>query len=157
VARQLEARGAVAILVRNDTMPLSLDARLVIAEEPPGDGRHPSSADFTRIHWWQPFSRALAEEVLDSLAPAIGTRADMAPRNNLAVLRASWFPAVLVEPTTIALPRREAFLASEHGMRQYAAGVVGGITAWAGGSRHSRFAPTPGRSTRDGRLQRGAQ
>jgi N-acetylmuramoyl-L-alanine amidase len=169
MAQQLESRGATPILIRNDTLPLSLDARLVRAEasgahvfvslhaDAPGDGRHPATADFTRVHWWQPMSRALAADVLDSLAPALGTRADDAPRNNLAVLRASWFPAVLVEPTTIALPHREAFLASERGVQQYAAGLVAGIAAWAEGPRHSRFATSIQASAEDGRLRRGAQ
>ena len=82
------------------------------------------------MHWWQPLSRALARAVLDSLSPALDTEPNGFPRSNLAVLRASWFPAVLVEPTTLALPRREAFLASDDGVARYARGVVAGITAW---------------------------
>lgn len=142
IGRLLGERGATAILTREDSLPLSLDGRLVRAEaadahvfvslhaDAPGDGRHPSSADFTRVHWWQPLSRSLASAMLGALFPALGTEPNGFPRSNLAVLRASWFPAILIEPTTIALPHREAFLASDEGVRRYAEGVVAGITAW---------------------------
>ena len=132
IARLLGDRGALPVLTRDDPLPLSLDGRLVRAEaadahlfislhaDAPGDGRHPSSADFTRVQWWQPLARSLASAMLDSLFPSLGTTPNGFPRSNLAVLRATWFPAVLVEPTTIALPHREAFLASAEGVRRYA-------------------------------------
>jgi N-acetylmuramoyl-L-alanine amidase len=146
LVRQLTELGASPVLIRTDEQPLSLDARLVAAEladaqlfislhaDAPGDGRHPGTVDFTRVHWWQPTSRALAVALLDSLPGHLGTVEKGAPRTNFAVLRATWFPAVLVEPTTIALPAREVFLASPEGVASYARGVLGGILAWV--ARH---------------------
>ena len=50
--------------------------------------------------------------------------------NDLAVLRPTWFPAVLVEGTALVIPIREAYLRSPAGIADYAAGLVAGIRSW---------------------------
>lgn len=142
-AERLRALGATAVLTRPDTAPVSLDARLAIAEtagahlfvsvhaNSPGDGRPPSSVDGTRVFWLRPFAQHLAKALEDSVAVALRQVKAGSIQSDLAVLRPTWFPAVLVEGTAIVLPEREAYLRSQAGVDAYAAGLVAGLRAWA--------------------------
>jgi len=49
---------------------------------------------------------------------------------DLAVLRATWYQAALVEGTALTMPEREALLRSRRGIAAYAAGIVAAIRAW---------------------------
>lgn len=147
VAREVHARlarlGAVPFLVRADEAPMSLDARiarasLVDAEvfvslhaDAPGNGRAPEDADRTTTYWWRPGAGRLANAIFDSLWPRVGARGHRVVRTDFAVLRPTWYHAVLVEPTTLVLPHREAQFRTTHGIEAYAEGVVRGIVAWA--------------------------
>jgi N-acetylmuramoyl-L-alanine amidase len=66
----------------------------------------------------------------DSVATAMGQTFEAVLESNLAVLRSSWFPSVLIEATAMTMPVREAYLRSEAGVAAYASGIVSGIRAW---------------------------
>jgi N-acetylmuramoyl-L-alanine amidase len=144
-ARRLAALGARPVLTRTDPLPVSLDQRLAVAEaadahvfvsihvNAPGDGRPPESVDGTRVYWLDPRTLPLARVLKDSVAAGLGQVPVATVQSSLAVLRATWFPAVLVEGTALSLPAREALLRTPQGVAGYAAGVVRGVLAWAAG------------------------
>lgn len=141
-AARLRALGARPFLTRHDPKPVSLEARTARAEaanaelfvsihaNAPGDGRPPWSVDGTRVYWLSPHALSLAKLLEDSVAAA--TRQDAAGviQLDLAVLRPTWYPAVLVEGTALVMPLREAYLRSSAGIADYAAGLVAGIRSW---------------------------
>jgi N-acetylmuramoyl-L-alanine amidase len=51
-------------------------------------------------------------------------------REDLAVLRPTWYPAVLVEGTALVVPEREALLRTQQGIDAYADGIVAGLRQW---------------------------
>jgi N-acetylmuramoyl-L-alanine amidase len=142
-ARELQHLGARPILVRHDPRPLSLEARIAIAEaadarvfvsihlDAPGDGRSPWSADGTQTLYYQPFAGRLAHVLEDSVSAAMRQPSRGTSEADLAVLRATWFPAALVEGTCLVLPEREAWLRTPAGIARYAAGIVAGLARWA--------------------------
>lgn len=141
-AKRLRALGARPVLTRGDARPISLEARIALAEKAgaqlfvsihanaPGDGRPPWSVDGTRVFWLQPQARRLAESLEDSVAAALHLEGSGIIHSDLAVTRATWFPAVLVEGTGLTMPAREAYLRSPRGIAKYAAGIVAGIQGW---------------------------
>lgn len=143
VATRLRTEGARVVLTRADPGPVSLDARVALAESAdaqlfvslhanaPGDGRPPESVDGTRAFWLRPHAQRLAKDLEDSVAAALGQVRSGSIQSDLAVLRPTWFPAALVEGTALVLPEREAWLRTLAGVAAYASGVVGGIRAWA--------------------------
>jgi N-acetylmuramoyl-L-alanine amidase len=146
-ARRLRALGAIAVLTRSDRGSVSLDERLARAERAgaevfvsihanaPGDGRPPWSVDGTRTYWFQPNALRLANTLHDSVAASLRQPEGGISFSNLAVLRSTWFPAVLVEGLALTMPAREAHLRSLQGVAEYAAGLVAGIRGWAGSGR----------------------
>ena len=141
-AKRLRALGARPVLTRQDARPVSLEARLARAEEAgaqlfvsihanaPGEGRPPWSVEGTRVFWFQPQARSLAKALEVSVAAALHRDDSGIIHSDLAVTRATWFPAVLVEGTGLTVPAREAYLRSPGGIADYAAGVVAGIQGW---------------------------
>lgn len=142
-AERLRVLGARPVLTRHGTAPVSLDARIALAEaagahlfvsvhaNAPGDGRPPWSVNGTRVFWFRPHALRLAKVLEDSVAAALRQVEAGAIQSDLAVLRPTWFPAVLIEGTALVLPATEAYLRSPAGIAAYAAGLVAGIRAWA--------------------------
>lgn len=141
-AARLRALGARPFLTRRDPRPVSLEARIARAEaagaelfvsihaNAPRDGRPPWSVDGTRVFWLSLHALSLARLLGDSVAAAMRQGAAGAIQLDLAVLRPTWFPAVLVEGTALVMPVREAYLRSPAGIADYAAGLVAGIRSW---------------------------
>jgi N-acetylmuramoyl-L-alanine amidase len=166
-AERLRGLGAKPILTRLDAAPVSLEARVLLAEtagahlfvsvhvNAPGDGRPPESVDGTRVFWLRPHSQQLAKALEDSVAAALHQVRAGAIQSDLAVLRPTWFPSALVEGTTLVLPGREAYLRSPAGVADYAAGIIAGIRAWAEGPY--RAAPTAAPSANLNRPNRSPQ
>jgi N-acetylmuramoyl-L-alanine amidase len=142
-ARQLELLGARPVLVRADSRPLLLAARLEIAEaadadvlvsihlNSPGEQQAPWIVDRTQTFYEQPLSRRLAGALLDSVSRAMRQKRGRASETDLVVLRSTWFPSALIEGTCLVLPQREAWLRTPAGIAAYAHGIVGGLAAWA--------------------------
>jgi N-acetylmuramoyl-L-alanine amidase len=141
-AERLRALGARPILTRRSADPVSLEARVQLAEaagaqvfvsvhvNAPGDGRPPWSVDGTRVFWLRPSSQRLAKALETSVGAALHQVRAGTIQSDLAVLRPTWFPSALIEGTTLVLPAREAYLRSPAGIADYATGIVAGIRAW---------------------------
>jgi N-acetylmuramoyl-L-alanine amidase len=152
-AEQLRALGARPILTRLGPDPVSLEARVQLADSAgaqlfvsvhvnaPGDGRPPSSVDGTRVFWLRPHSQRLAKALENSVAGALHQMRAGVIQSDLAVLRPTWFPSALIEGTTLVLPAREAYLRSSAGVADYATGIVTGIRDWAEGPSTAMSAP----------------
>ncbi|MBL8985040.1 MAG: N-acetylmuramoyl-L-alanine amidase [Gemmatimonadetes bacterium] len=146
-ANRLRQLGAKPILTRTGPGPVSLDQRLAVAEaadvqafvsihlNSPGDGRPPTSVDGTRVYWLEPTALPLARVLRDSVAVGLAQVPHGTIQSNLVVLRATWFPAALIEATALPMPAREALFRTPEGIAGYAAGIVGGLQAWVEGWR----------------------
>jgi N-acetylmuramoyl-L-alanine amidase len=142
-ARQLETLGAKPVLVRAGSGPLSLAARLKIAEaadadvlvsihlNAPSEQQAPWIVDGTRTFYEGPLSRALARALHDSVSTAMRQKRRGVSEANLVVLQSTWFPSALIEGTCLVIPEREAWLRTPAGIEAYASGIVRGLTAWA--------------------------
>ena len=140
--RRLQALGAHPVLLRDDGAPVSLDERIARAERAgahvlvsihgnsPGPGRPPWAVLGTQTIWLQPMSQPLANALLREVRTALGQRPLGARREDFALLRPTWFPAVLVEGTGLVLPEREAYLRTPAGIAAYADGIVSGLEFW---------------------------
>jgi N-acetylmuramoyl-L-alanine amidase len=145
-ADQLARLGARPILVRRDSAPVSLEARIAAAEaadarvfvsihlDAPAEGRPPQQADGTWTLYYEPFAARLAELLESSVATAMHQPSRGVRQGNLAVLRATWFPAALIEGTCLVLPEREAWFRTPAAVAAYSAGIVAGVARWAGDS-----------------------
>jgi N-acetylmuramoyl-L-alanine amidase len=146
-ARRLAELGARPVLVRSDSRPMSLEARLVAAEQAgahlfvsihvnaPADGRPPWGADGTETFIASPLALELAQALGDSVAASTGQRRRGPTVADLAVLRATWFPTVLIEGTCLVLPDREAWMRTAAGIEAYSNGIIRGLTSWASQTR----------------------
>lgn len=142
-ARRLAQLGARPVLVRPDSRPMSLDARVVAAEaagahvfvsihvNAPADGRPPRAAEHAETFYSSPLALELATALVDSVAASTGQKALAPTVADLAVLRATWFPAVLIEGTCLVLPEREAWARTREGIEAYSEGIVAGLIRWA--------------------------
>jgi len=143
-AERLRALGGNPVLIRPGPGPMSLDERLVAADKAnvdlfvsihgnsPGPGRPPWAVDGTLVYWLQPNAKVPGRALLDEVSSATGQRAIGLLREDLAVLRATWYPAVLVEGVGLIMPAREAALRTPAGVAAYADGIVAGIVRWIG-------------------------
>jgi N-acetylmuramoyl-L-alanine amidase len=140
--QRLEALGAQPVLLREDGAPVSLDERIARAERAgahvlvsihgnsPGPGRPPWAVLGTQTIWLQPMSQPLANALLREVRTSLGQPPLGAHRQDFALLRPTWFPAVLVEGTGLVLPEREAYLRTPAGIAAYADGIVAGLQFW---------------------------
>lgn len=148
----LEARGARPFLIRRDTLPISLDERIAIADRAdvdlfvsihgnsPGPGRPPYAVDGTTVYWLNGNASRLGRTLLESVSESLGQRAIGVLREDLAVIRPTWYPAVLVEGMGLVVPEREAYLRTPEGVAAYARGLVTGLERWV-----ARAGPDEGR------------
>jgi N-acetylmuramoyl-L-alanine amidase len=142
VSRRLDTLGAHPVLLREDGAPVSLDERIARAERAgahvlisihgnsPGPGRPPWAVYGTQTIWLQPMSQQLANALLREVRTALDQPPLGAHRQDFALLRPTWFPAVLVEGTGLVLPEREAYLRTPDGIAAYADGIVSGLQFW---------------------------
>lgn len=150
-AGRLRALGARPVLIRETAAPVSLDERIARAERSgvhvfisihgnsPGPGRPPRAVLGTALYWLRQNAYPLARALYPEVARALGQRPLALVREDLAVLRPTWYPAILVEGTAMVVPEREAFLRTQRGIDAYADGIVAGLREWL--------------SARDGRAQ----
>lgn len=141
-AALLEAAGATVLLVRRDTLPLGLVARLRAADafgadllvsihaNALPDGVNPWVNSGTSVYYFHPRSAPLARAVNRALVRQFGFRDLGFGRGDLALTRPTWMPAVLTEGLFLMIPQQEAVLASDEGQWRYARGVVDGIEAF---------------------------
>lgn len=156
-AARLRSLGARPVLTREDDSAISPEARIAHADRvdahvfvsihgnSPGPGRPPVAVLGTMVYWLQPNAFTLGRALLDEVSLSMAQRPIALLREDLAVIRPTWFPAVLVEGTGMIIPEREAFLRTQVGIDAYANGIVEGLERWA--ARDSAGAdPKPART-----------
>ncbi len=132
----LESRGARVLLTRVDASPVALDARPRLATDMNADillslhnnafpdGVNPFTSAGTSVYYFQPQSLELARAVLDELENELRLRDIGIGRADLAVVRATWMPAVLSETMFLMIPEQEAALRNPDVQQRIAAAHV---------------------------------
>jgi N-acetylmuramoyl-L-alanine amidase len=135
----LEAAGARVLMTRTTDTALDLWPRIALADTGGAellvsihnnalpDGINPFTNNGTSVFYNQPRSVLLASEIQRSLLGRLRLPDLGISRADLAVVRPTWMPSVLVEGMFMILPDQEAALRSRDGTRRYARGVYDGI------------------------------
>lgn len=91
----------------------------------------------------------LASNLLDELVSTAGRRRGAVEQNDLAVLKRTRMPAVLVELEFICNPEMEKFMASDKGQDRFAEALCNGIIAYRDGSsaKPAKTTGKPAKST----------
>jgi N-acetylmuramoyl-L-alanine amidase len=91
------------------------------------DGINPFTNNGTSVFYNQPRSAPLASAVQRAMVRRLELPDLGIGRGDLAVIRGTWMPSVLVEGMFMILPEQEAALRTTSGTRRYARGVYDGI------------------------------
>ena len=138
----LESQGARVLMTRTTDSAVDLWPRVAVAESAGvdllvsihnnalPDGINPFTNNGTSVFYNQPRSLPLAAAIQRSMVRQLGLPDLGISRADLAVARATWMPAVLVEGMFMILPEQEAALRSPAGRRRYARGVYQGIRSF---------------------------
>jgi N-acetylmuramoyl-L-alanine amidase len=138
----LQAQGARVLMTRTTDSAVDLWPRVAVAERSGADilvsihnnalpdGINPFTNHGTSVFYNQPRSLPLASAIQRSLVRHLGLPDLGISRGDLAVIRATWMPSVLVEGMFIILPDQEAALRSPAGTERYARGVYEGIRSF---------------------------
>lgn len=139
LARMLRDRGAEAVMIRSDTLPMGLYERTAAARAEDAelfvsihnnalpDGVRPFGREGSSTFYYHPHARELARAVQRGMLESMGLRDRGVRWGNLAVTRMPWMPAVLTEGAFMMMPRHEAALKTEEFQRAYARGVMRGL------------------------------
>ena len=138
----LQAAGARVVMTRVADTAVDLWSRVATAEAANAevlvsihnnalpDGINPFTNNGTSVFYNQPRSLPLAADVQRSLVRRLRLPDLGIGRADLAVIRATWMPAVLCEGMFVILPDQEARLRSAEGQRAYARGVRDGLRSF---------------------------
>ena len=94
------------------------------------DGVNPFTNNGTSVFYNQPRSVPLAAAIQESMVRQVKLPDLGIGRGDLAVIRGTWMPSVLVEGMFIIMPEQEAALRTATGTRRYARGVYEGIVGF---------------------------
>lgn len=143
--RLLKDAGAYVVLTRRSDGPVDLPARLRVADSLDADllvsihnnalpdGVNPFRNHGTSSFYFHPRSAGLARAIQHHLAPRLGLPDLGATRADLAMVRGTWMPSVLIEGMFMIVPDQEAALRTPAGRRLYAEGVVAGLRRFLAG------------------------
>jgi N-acetylmuramoyl-L-alanine amidase len=135
----LEVRGARVVLSRTTADPVALGDRPVIARRANvhafvsihlnayPDGVNPFVAPGTGTYFFRAHSEPLARAVQRGMVAQMGLWDLGVNYDNLAVVRGTWYPAVLCEGAFLMLPDQEAALRTPEFQDRYARGVADGL------------------------------
>jgi N-acetylmuramoyl-L-alanine amidase len=151
LARELEAKGARVLQLREDTSAVALTDRALDARRRGAqllvsvhfnavpDGVDPFGAQGTMTFFYWPQSIGLARALQSEIVSELGTRDQGARFQNLAIPRVSWMPSVLTESLFLMFPENESALRNGNFQQRLAAAHVRGLEAflrgWAAGQR----------------------
>lgn len=142
VQRLLIARGAVPIMMRTTAAPVARGERPVMARRADAhafvsihlnakpDGVNPFRNNGSGTYYFQPQSAGLARAIQSRLIPRLGLSDEGVWFDNLAVVRGTWMPSVLVEGAYVIVPEQEAALRTPQFQEAYALAIVEGLEAW---------------------------
>jgi N-acetylmuramoyl-L-alanine amidase len=94
------------------------------------DGVNPFVAQGTATYYFHPHSRVLADGTQRALVAELGLTDNGIHRQNLALVRPSWMPAILTEGAFIIMPELEAALRTDDYQQRYARAVVAGLESY---------------------------
>jgi N-acetylmuramoyl-L-alanine amidase len=138
----LVERGARVVMTRTTDSAVALGDRPVIARRANahafvsihlnayGDGTNPFVAPGTGTYFFRTHSEPLAREVQRGMVNRMGLMDLGINYDNLAVVRGTWYPAVLCEGAFLMLPDQEAALRTPEFQDRYARGVADGLEAY---------------------------
>ena len=141
----LQSGGARVLMTRTTDSAVDLWPRVAMAESGGADllvsihnnalpdGINPFTNYGTGVFYNQPRSVPLAAAIQRSLVRRLGLPDLGISRADLALVRATWMPSVLVEGMFIIMPDQEEALRSSAGTRRYARGVYEGIRTFLAG------------------------
>ena len=126
-------------MTRSDSTPIGLWDRVRIADSVGAevlvsihnnalpDGVNPFTNNGSSTFFNHPHGLPLARAVQRRLVANLGVRDLGVARGDLALVRPTWYPAILTEGLFMMIPRQEAALANPVGQSKYAAAVVDGL------------------------------
>jgi N-acetylmuramoyl-L-alanine amidase len=135
----LEARGARVVMTRTTPDPVALGDRPIIARRANAnafvsihlnalpDGVNPFVAPGTGTYFFRSQSEPLARAVQRGMVSQMGLQDLGVNYNNLAVVRATWYPAVLCEGAFLMMPDQEFALRTPEFQERYARGIADGL------------------------------
>jgi len=135
----LEERGATVVMTRTTDSAVALGDRPIIARKANvnafvsvhynayGDGINPFVAPGTGTYFFRQQSQPLARYVQRGLVSHLGLIDLGVNYDNLAVVRGTWYPAVLCEGAFIMLPDQEAAMRTPEFQDRYARGIADGL------------------------------
>jgi N-acetylmuramoyl-L-alanine amidase len=138
----LEERGARVVMTRTTAEPVALGDRPVIARRANvhafvsihlnayPDGVNPFVAPGTGTYFFRAHSEPLARAVQRGMVTQMGLQDLGVNYDNLAVVRGTWYPAVLCEGAFLMLPDQEAALRTPEFQDRYARGVADGLETY---------------------------
>ena len=139
VRDMLSSRGAHVIMTRTNDAPVALGDRPIIARRANADilvsihlnalpdGMNPFRTNGTGTYYFHSHSERFASLMQKSLVAQLGLRDLGTFRENLALVRPTWMPAVLTEGVFIIMPDQEAAMRTPEYQAAYAQGVVNGV------------------------------
>ncbi len=140
--RMLAERGARVVMTRTSDSAVALGDRPIIARKANAhafvsihlnaypDGVNPFVAPGTGTYFFRTHSEPLAREVQRGMVSEMGLIDLGVNYDNLAVVRGTWYPAVLCEGAFVILPDQEAALRTPEFQERYAKGVADGLEAY---------------------------
>jgi N-acetylmuramoyl-L-alanine amidase len=135
----LEQRGARVVMTRTTADPVALGDRPIIARHANvnafvsihlnayPDGINPFVAPGTGTYFFRAHSEPLARAVQRGMVAQMGLQDLGVNYDNLAVVRGTWYPAVLCEGGFLMLPDQEAAFRTPEFQERYARGVADGL------------------------------
>lgn len=143
-ADRLRALGADVTLTRRDARPVELWQRVAIADSLDAevlvsihlnalpDGINPFTNNGSSTFFQHPQSIGLAQAVQGELVRRLGLRNLGVARGDLALVRPTWYPAILAEGLFLMIPAQEAAMRSHEGQQRYADAIVAGLRTFLG-------------------------
>jgi N-acetylmuramoyl-L-alanine amidase len=137
--RMLEERGATVVMTRTTEAAVALGDRPIIARRANAhafisihlnalpDGVNPFTSNGTGTYFFRTHSEPLAREVQRGMVSQMGLPDLGVNYDNLAVVRGTWYPAILCEGAFVIMPDQEAALRTPEFQERYARGVADGV------------------------------
>lgn len=139
IREMLAARGVNVFMTRTTMEPVDLNLRGTMARRANAhalvsihlnavpDGQNPYIAEgTTTYHFWM-HSQPMATAIHQGLLPQLSLPDKGVKRENFAVVRPTWMPAVLCEGAFVIMADQEAALRTPEYQERYARGIVDGL------------------------------
>jgi N-acetylmuramoyl-L-alanine amidase len=138
----LEARGAHVVMTRTNMDPVALGDRPIIARRANAnafvsihlnalpDGVNPFVAPGTGTYFFRSQSEPLARAVQRGMVSQMGLQDLGVNYDNLAVVRSTWYPAVLCEGAFLMMPEQEFAMRTPEFQERYARGIADGLESY---------------------------